>query len=196
MVIKADLLDKGFLTKRINFSRVNNSKDCSIAPIQFHDEYSDPGYDKISPYIRPLYNAAFRDSDDKYLPVILAIKDWNQEQQELWQYEVVENNPELFDPPGLVHVGQGFKGHNSGEKGNCYKHHPRMKERSCTPLLTSTLRDKFRDAQDAAVRKTVRVERKAQSLLEEELQQQRKFERKRRQDDYWDPLSPSESEDD
>jgi hypothetical protein len=110
-------------------------------------------------------------------------KDWNLEISELWQYEVVEQNPKLFEPPGLVHVGQD-------RDGNCYKYHLRMNETPCTPRKTCQLRDEFRDAQDAEARKIIRLEKKnkSKSPLEEELQQQRKFERRRRQDDNWNPL--------
>jgi|SRR5829696_8962462 len=112
-------------------------------------------------------------------------KDWSQELTEHWQEKEVENNPELFDPHGIVHV-------SNDREGNCYKYHKRIGETPCTPLKTCRLRDEFRKAQDAESRKIVRVEKKSQSKskspLEEELKRQRKFERRHSQDNEWNPL--------
>lgn len=73
---------------------------------------------------------------------------WVKELVELWQYELVDEKPELFDPPGLVHVGQGSRGYDGSVKGNCYNYHLEIGENPCTSLKTCQLRDLFRDAQD------------------------------------------------
>lgn len=123
---------------------------------------------------------------------------WVKELVELWQYNVVENKSELFDPPGLVHVCQGSRGYDGSVKGNCYKYHLEIGETPCTPHETCKLRDGFREAQDVEARKINRSEKKnttkkqCQSLLDQELQQQRKYQQRRQQADNWNPLEDLE----
>jgi hypothetical protein len=71
-----------------------------------------------------------------------------------------------------------------------------MGETPCTLKIACDLREEFRDAQDAEARKIVRTQKnksKSQSPLDEELQQQWRFERKRKQGDsnpieYFEPI--------
>jgi hypothetical protein len=58
---------------------------------------------------------------------------------ELYQSQVVDNNPVLFDPPGLYHVGQP-----ECPEGNCYQHHLEMGEIPCTSKIVCDLREEFR----------------------------------------------------
>ena len=110
-----------------------------------------------------------------------GIKDWNQVLSELFQSQVVDRDSVLFDPPGLYHVGQP-----ECPEGNCYLHHIEMGETPCTLKIACDLREEFRGAQDEEARKIVRTEKnksKFRSPLDEELQQQWRFERRRKQDD-------------
>lgn len=59
--------------------------------------------------------------------VKLRIKDNDQENSELWQ-TVSDNNPRIYDPPNISHVGQ----HHENLKGNCCEHHIQIGERPCT----------------------------------------------------------------
>jgi len=93
---------------------------------------------------------------------------WEKELVELWQYNVVEEKPELFDPPGLVHVCQGSRGYDASVKGNCHKYHLDIGETPCTPHETCRLRDEFRDAQDFETRKMDRLEKIRKKISEKE----------------------------
>lgn len=61
------------------------------------------------------------------LLVKLRIKDKDEEQSELWQ-AVSDDNPTIYDPPHIFHVGQDHE----NLKGNCHQHHIQMGETPCT----------------------------------------------------------------
>jgi hypothetical protein len=100
---------------------------------------------------------------------------------ELWQYSVVENKPELFEPPGLVHVCRGGRGYDSSVKGNCFKYHEMMNEIPCTPRETCQLRDKFRNAQNAETRKI----RLSEKVSEEEQARIKRYESEQERFTKW-----------
>jgi hypothetical protein len=99
--------------------------------------------------------------------VRLIIKDKDQELAELWQDNIVDNNPKQFDPRHIEHVSQ----YSLQPEGNCYKHHIKMKETPCTPWKECIYNDDAKTKQQKHDNKNLPRNIKRRKFLSEEEEQ-------------------------
>jgi hypothetical protein len=102
-----------------------------------------------------------------YRKVRLVIKAKDQELAERWQDNIVDNNPEQFDPPHIEHVGQ----YSLQPEGNCYRHHIKMKEIPCTPRNECKSNDEATAKQQKHNNKNLPRNIKRRKFLSEEEEQ-------------------------
>jgi hypothetical protein len=87
---------------------------------------------------------------------------------------------ELFDPPGLFHVGQ-----KELPNGNCYEHHLRMNETPCTPPKEVELNEKMREQkwkevckQRKEIKKSTKKEKWRQDRWDREFERFKEWQKK------------------